>query len=466
MSAEVLKPVTIKKIYPLASELSSINNKVQCTEEGCDSIFTSESNLLMHMVKCHERKELTLKNDKIILHHHCPEITCIYHAIRHFKKLKYLKQHYLKVHAERNYFCETCNKGFSTSAIKNSHSEICGVIFTCLQCPNTYTSYESLITHGRRKNHSISDRSVFIKSNKTGKSKISNHNYKTKVYNNNNNTKLILPKQNVSMQTTNFIPIILQIKEATSSLNFIDKQIQTEPYVVKNNNNKIKSSLKRRSNICTQTCTKKRTRISIETQTTGDCILKRAIQDAKLLNIKDTIDEHHSRKCIETQTQKWPNIGDISTQTDIDTDSDINLDSLSSDIISSSSQTSVNTLNFFDDTFGNCQETQTDILYQDDFLQSSSYIAHIETQTNDDIDLCNTNMYTQTCDDQLLSDFSNIQTQTNWPDYDLFVSTETQTLLTQNTKSFFDLPMSAREISHMETQTDMEFKQLLEEINA
>lgn len=136
----------------------------------------------------------------------------------------------------------------------------------------------------------------------------------------------------------------------------------------------------------------------------------------------------------------------------------------SEDIISSGSQTS---LNFFEDTFGNCQETQTDLLYQDDFLHTPNYIAHIETQTNDDIDLC-TNMYTQTCDDQLLSDFgfSDIQTQTTWPDYDLFVSTETQTLLTQNTKCFFDLPINGREISHMETQTDMEFKQLLEEINA
>lgn len=435
---------TVKKIYPPATELNSVKTSLKCLFEGCDKIFATESNLTLHIVKCHQRRNLE-KRENIIYHHHCPEIDCIYHNDRHFKKLKYLKQHYLKVHAEKIFICDTCKKGFPTLAHKNSHKEVCGITFTCLECPNMYSTYESLITHGRRKKHAIADRSLFIK-----KSGVELNKCASEIT---NKVPLILPKQSTSMQTIRIIPITLLMEPKSESS---DKGIQTEPW----HENKKTKNIKRRSTIHTQTSgNKRKVRRSAETQTIGDCILKKAIQDEKI--IKNEIEM--SQKTSETQTKAncWINgAGEhCSTQTGIKSDASC------SSLESGASTTSINScdkVNCFEEyNFENCQETQTDILLNDDFLQPSLF-SHIETQTCDDIDLY-TNMHTQTCDDQLLDfGFNDIQTQTTWPDYDLFVSTETQTLLTQN-KNFFDIPLS---VSHMETQTDMEFKQLLEEINA
>lgn len=258
--ASDIKVLMIKKVYPLASELGTVNNNIKCLEEGCDSCFTSESNLSMHMLKCHEKKDLPIKTtDNFIYHHHCPDTDCVYHALRHFKKMKYLKQHYLKVHAEKSFLCETCNKGFATQAIKNTHSDICGINFTCLDCTKKYPSYESLLTHSRRKKHRIVEKSAFSKKLELNKSP-SQPIIKDPI---------ILPKHSTSMQTIQFVPIFLQVKDP---VDLSDKEIQTEPST--NVRQKIRS-VKRRSN-CTQTCNKKKVRISAETQTTGDCILKKA----------------------------------------------------------------------------------------------------------------------------------------------------------------------------------------------
>lgn len=100
-----------------------------------------------------------------------------------------------------------------------------------------------------------------------------------------------------------------------------------------------------------------------------------------------------------------------------------------------------------------------------------------------------TNMYTQTCDDMLLNEigFHNIETQTMFDD--VLRSVESQTVMSlhhysgggntamrisNNSSLMPSSPMlcsissisNGKDTSHMETQTDLEFKQMLEEINA
>lgn len=66
-------------------------------------------------------------------------------------------QHYLKVHAEKNYVCDRCGKSFSTESAKKGHIRVCGVEFTC-SCSKTYITYEALLTHAKRSLHTITEK--------------------------------------------------------------------------------------------------------------------------------------------------------------------------------------------------------------------------------------------------------------------------------------------------------------------
>lgn len=44
---------------------------------------------------------------------------------------------------------------------KDSHIEYCGVSFKCSDCGVQYTSYETLLTHGRRKEHKVLEKKSF-----------------------------------------------------------------------------------------------------------------------------------------------------------------------------------------------------------------------------------------------------------------------------------------------------------------
>ncbi|KAK7067079.1 hypothetical protein SK128_011052, partial [Halocaridina rubra] len=90
--------------------------------------------------------------------YHCPISSCIYHENfssngKHFQKLKYLKQHYLKVHAERLYTCD-CGQAYSTSALLARHRRLCGLTLICI-CGSSFSCIESLQTHARRMSHVI-----------------------------------------------------------------------------------------------------------------------------------------------------------------------------------------------------------------------------------------------------------------------------------------------------------------------
>ena len=146
----------VKSVCPSPEQLGVITNNVKC--DKCGLVFQNEPRYRLHDLKVHQHKNL----DKTIrenVQYHCPVESCIYapKAERHFSSMKYLKQHYLKVHAKRTYACTRCEKSFSTEAAKEGHTRVCGIEFVC-SCSKIYTSYEALLTHAKRSLHAINDK--------------------------------------------------------------------------------------------------------------------------------------------------------------------------------------------------------------------------------------------------------------------------------------------------------------------
>ncbi|XP_011876373.1 PREDICTED: uncharacterized protein LOC105566741 isoform X2 [Vollenhovia emeryi] len=140
-------------ICPSPEELSVINNNVRC--EQCGLVFRNEPRYRLHDLKVHQRRKLE-KIAKENARYHCPVQSCVYavNSHRYFGTMKYLKQHYLKVHAERSHACDRCGKSFSTESAKEGHARVCGVAFTC-SCSKTYVTYEALLTHAKRSLHPV-----------------------------------------------------------------------------------------------------------------------------------------------------------------------------------------------------------------------------------------------------------------------------------------------------------------------
>ncbi|XP_015513056.1 uncharacterized protein LOC107219373 [Neodiprion lecontei] len=152
MEAEVL----VNTICPSPEELSVIVKSVRCLECGLE--FQNEPRLRLHDLKVHKQGNLA-KNDKKNIQYHCPVSSCVYalKSERYFTTMKYLKQHYLKVHAAKTFMCTQCSKCFSTEAAKDAHVRICGVQFTC-NCLKVFSTYEALLTHAKRYKHIIDNK--------------------------------------------------------------------------------------------------------------------------------------------------------------------------------------------------------------------------------------------------------------------------------------------------------------------
>ncbi|XP_012281123.1 uncharacterized protein LOC105700105 isoform X2 [Orussus abietinus] len=143
-------------VCPTAEELSVIVNNVQCVHCGLN--FRNEPQLRLHDLKVHQRRGLD-KTVKENVRYHCPAASCIYapESQRYFTTMKYLKQHYLKVHAAKTFACTSCVKCFPTEAAKDAHVRVCGIEFTC-SCQKTFSTYEALLTHARRYFHTVDEK--------------------------------------------------------------------------------------------------------------------------------------------------------------------------------------------------------------------------------------------------------------------------------------------------------------------
>ncbi|XP_013113487.1 zinc finger protein 148 [Stomoxys calcitrans] len=131
-----------------------------CSQPDCNSTFTNQANYEMHLEK-HHRLLVGQKSLNLRLFH-CPELNCIYQfgkeKGKHFKNMKYLRQHYQKVHLSKNFVCEDCGKAFSLeSQLRKHKKDVCGKKFACRECGWPYESLEALLTHGKRKGHNVKE---------------------------------------------------------------------------------------------------------------------------------------------------------------------------------------------------------------------------------------------------------------------------------------------------------------------
>ncbi|XP_075225272.1 ASCIZ zinc finger protein [Lycorma delicatula] len=157
------------RIFPKPSELNKILNNLECPEQECTEVFQNTPNLHLHLLKTHG-KERSLKSSSYgcrVAQYYCPEVGCKYSfnpafdddtnnskkfSNRYFTQFRYLKQHYIKVHLDKKFICDKCNKGFPTDIHRSRHYEICGNKYPC-SCGVVYSSLASLQTHARREQH-------------------------------------------------------------------------------------------------------------------------------------------------------------------------------------------------------------------------------------------------------------------------------------------------------------------------
>ncbi|KAK4876703.1 hypothetical protein RN001_009209 [Aquatica leii] len=463
------------KIYPTCEELSTINSHIPCSEQGCTQIFSSQSNLNLHLEKTHKQER---KHVSTLRQYYCPNLECIFNSEKCFKTLKLLKQHFLKVHSEKSFICSICNKGFPTLSSKNRHINYCGVNFKCCDCNAGYMLYESLLTHGRRKKHKILEKAAYNPKTVQSLDKIQlNYECVAKAL---KKEAFILPKPITSLQLIKPTSFVFE----NSSLPTLEKGSQTDVGVglpkVKTKQVQVLHKRTKES----QTCDLRRTHSSTETQTIGKrprlsdsdtIVYKRASEDCLLHSVK-TQTKLISSKSQSCNTSFELNDSDLvpsaivaknssSTQTKAALSTDLlysistathdsihtDTSDLNFEFMHSSSQTCFSEdMSLFNSNYFNCNtETQTDFLFDNNLLD---YDADANT-FEEDLD-----NYCQKAYDDII--FNTIHTQTVFDD--IARSVESQTMMS-HTKT---RNLACKDMANMETQTENDFKKLLEEINA
>lgn len=366
---------SVEHISPSAAELDKVITKLNCPH--CTSVFNTGSNLNLHLAKTHNLPHLlqsqSLQN--VTKLYHCPVATCSYNESKHFKKYKFVKQHYLKMHSEKKFICEKCKTGFSTEASKRNHVEYCDISFKCCDCSAFYNSYETLKTHGRRKKHRILDKIKY----KIG----------------------IQSTFDASLPSSAMKWLLLKNPKSLGVIlvpNTSNESSQTDLVLVDNNDVQTQTM-----SVCNSP------QLTVATQTIGDCLGKAKKDetfDFKHMNTQTILSEPKSVSC-----------NTICTAIRNDTDEDIKCSSSSQTMINDcdlSCSTPTRTFDSIhtdtsdlltetlDSNYFNCDmETQTDFLFNGDLLKDCDYYSH---------------MYTQTCKDLLLGEIGLNDTQTGFDD--------------------------------------------------
>lgn len=149
-----LQPVRVE-----VTDLVGVSS-LPCPEVDCGQIFTNNGHLQLHLTKHH--RIIKKISTECILSFHCPVDGCKYSekGKQFFLNRKALRQHYVKVHAEKAVACKQCNMKFPSVALLRLHERCCGQEYKCIECGFKYGSREALLTHCRRKAHKISQLSV------------------------------------------------------------------------------------------------------------------------------------------------------------------------------------------------------------------------------------------------------------------------------------------------------------------
>ncbi|XP_041644384.1 ATM interactor [Cheilinus undulatus] len=148
-------------IKPTITELTKgVRTNILCTVEGCGKILPNTPALNMHLVKSHRVKDgivnPTVRKDmkgsqKLYC---CPIEGCPRGPNRPFSQFSLVKQHFMKMHAEKKHKCTKCNNGYSTEWDLKRHIEDCGKMYQCT-CGCPYASRAALLSHIYRTGHEI-----------------------------------------------------------------------------------------------------------------------------------------------------------------------------------------------------------------------------------------------------------------------------------------------------------------------
>ncbi|XP_068586803.1 ATM interactor [Cebidichthys violaceus] len=148
-------------IKPTITELTKeVRTNILCTVEGCGKILPNTPALNMHLVKSHRIKDgivnPTVRKDmkgsqKLYC---CPIEGCPRGPNRPFSQFSLVKQHFMKMHAEKKHKCFKCNNGYSTEWDLKRHIEDCGRTYHCT-CGCPYASRAALLSHIYRTGHEI-----------------------------------------------------------------------------------------------------------------------------------------------------------------------------------------------------------------------------------------------------------------------------------------------------------------------
>ncbi|KAM8946833.1 ATM interactor [Pelodytes ibericus] len=148
-------------VKPSVSELSrEVRTNILCTVKGCGKVLPNPPALNMHLVKSHGLQEgitnPTLRKDlkasqKLYC---CPIEGCPRGTNRPFSQFSRVKQHFMKMHAEKKHKCDKCGSCYGTEWDLKRHVGYCGKIFRCT-CGCPYASRTALLSHTLRMGHEI-----------------------------------------------------------------------------------------------------------------------------------------------------------------------------------------------------------------------------------------------------------------------------------------------------------------------
>ncbi|KAK3570933.1 hypothetical protein QTP86_030716 [Hemibagrus guttatus] len=147
-------------IKPSITELTKVRTNILCTVQGCGKILPNTPALNMHLVKSHRVKEgifnptvrKNMKGSQKL--YCCPIEGCPRGPNRPFSQFALVKQHFMKMHAEKKHKCLKCSNGYSTEWDLKRHAEDCGRTYSCT-CGCPYASRTALLSHVYRTGHEV-----------------------------------------------------------------------------------------------------------------------------------------------------------------------------------------------------------------------------------------------------------------------------------------------------------------------
>uniref|UniRef100_A0A8C6DRQ7 C2H2-type domain-containing protein n=1 Tax=Moschus moschiferus TaxID=68415 RepID=A0A8C6DRQ7_MOSMO len=154
-------PPARELIQPSVSELSpAVRTNILCTVRGCGKILPKSPALNMHLVKSHRLQDgivnPTVRKDlkTVPKFYCCPIEGCPRGPDRPFSQFSLVKQHFMKMHAEKKHKCSKCSNSYGTEWDLKRHAEDCGKTFQCT-CGCPYASRTALQSHIYRTGHEI-----------------------------------------------------------------------------------------------------------------------------------------------------------------------------------------------------------------------------------------------------------------------------------------------------------------------